>query len=127
MRADNTRHLARAARLRSEQTRQRVTEAIRRLDHDGHDITIVAISREAGVSRSYIYRHDDLRTEIERLRQHRPTARPLPSRLRATEESQRARAEALRAEIERLTEENRWLRQQAEALLGERRASPRQP
>ena len=128
MRADNTHHLAQAARLRSEQARERVTEAIRHLDHDGHDLTILAISRAAGVSRSYIYRHQDLRAEIARLRQNHPAAaRPLPSRLRATEASQQARTEALRAEIQRLTEENRWLRQQTETLLGERRVAPRQP
>lgn len=127
MRADNTAHLVRSARSRSEQARERAVEAIRLLDHDGHDVTVAAVSRAAGVSRSFIYRHHELRAEIDRLRQDRPGADPpLPSKLRASEESLRARTEACRAEIERLSEENRWLRQQAETLLGERRADPRQ-
>jgi chromosome segregation ATPase len=127
MRADNTAHLARSTRFRTEQARDRAVDAIRRLDHDGHDVSIAAVSRAAGVSRSFLYRHHELRAEIDRLRQTRPTAnRRLPSKLRASEDSQQARAEALRAEIERLTAENRWLRQQAETLLGERRAAPRE-
>jgi hypothetical protein len=56
---------------------------------------------------------------------HRSPHRPLPSAVRASNESRQARLDALRAEIARLTEENRWLRQQAETLLGERRAAPR--
>lgn len=125
MRADNTAHLALSTRLRSEQARDRTVEAIRRLDHDGHHVTVVAVSRVAGVSRSFIYRHDELRAEIGRLRETPPAAdHSLPSRLRASEASQHARADALRSEIARLSDENRWLRQQAEALLGQRRANP---
>ena len=125
MRVDNTAHLARSTRFRSEQARDRAVEAIRRLDHDGHHVTVAAVSRLAGVSRSFIYRHDELRSEIDRLGEALPAAgHPLPSRLRASVDSQHARADALRSEIARLSEENRWLRQQAEALLGQRRAAP---
>ncbi|HVA75847.1 MAG TPA: DUF6262 family protein [Acidimicrobiales bacterium] len=125
MRADNTSHLALSTRFRSEQARDRAIEAIRCLDRDGHHVTVAAVSRVAGVSRSFLYRHDDLRTEIAQLRDVPAAAdRPLPSRLRAGEDSRHARAEALRSEIARLTDENRWLRQQAETLLGERRAAP---
>ena len=129
MRADNTAHLAQAARARTDAARKRAIEAICRLNRDGHDITVGAVARTAQVSRSFLYRHHDLVAQIHRLRQNRSTrSKPrLPSGPRATNESQHARAEALRAEIERLTEENRWLRQQAETLLGERRATPHQP
>ena len=88
-------------------------------------MTVAAVSRLAGVSRSFIYRHDELRSEIDRLGEARSAAgHPLPSRLRASVDSQHARADALRSEIAGLSEENRWLRQQAEALLGQRRAAP---
>ena len=129
MPADNTAHLTRAARARTEAARKRAAAAIRRLDRDGHDITVGAVARTAGVSRSFLYHHSDLLAEIDRLRQTR-TARPaprLPSALRATDESRQAREDALRAELRRLTDENRWLREQAETLLGERRAAPLQP
>jgi Family of unknown function (DUF6262) len=88
-------------------------------------VTVAAVSRLAGVSRSFIYRHHQLRAEIDRLRETGPAAdHALPTRLRAREDSQHARADALRAEIARLSDENRWLRQQAETLLGQRRAAP---
>jgi hypothetical protein len=126
MRADNTAHLALSTRFRSEQARDRAIEAIRRLDHDGHHVTVAAVSRVAGVSRSFIYRHHELRAEIDRLRETPAAAgQRLPSQIRGSEDSQQARADALRSEIARLSEENRWLRQQAEALLGQRRAAPR--
>ncbi len=125
MRADNTAHLALSTRFRSEQARDRTIQAIRRLDRNGHHVSVAAVSRAAGVSRSFIYRHDDLRAEIDRLRQAPAGAsQRLPSQLRASDDSQHARDDALRSQIARLTDENRWLRQQAETLLGQRRAAP---
>jgi|ERR1700722_10319368 len=124
---DNSSHLAAAARRRSQQTADQARKAIRRLDRQGQAINIQAVAQAAGVSRSFIYRHQELRDEIDRLRPKHFTAEArLPVALRATEDSHQARTETLRAEIVRLTEENRWLRQQAETLLGERRAAPRQ-
>ena len=121
--------LTAARRLDSSRRRQRVLNALGQLGADGQEISVSAVARAAGVDRSFLYRHHDLVAQIHRLRQNRSTrSKPrLPSGLRATNESPHARAEALRAEIERLTEENRWLRQQAETLLGERRATPHQP
>jgi hypothetical protein len=129
MAPDNSAHLIASAQLRTKQARRRARQAIRHLDRVGDDITIQAVSKAAGVSRSFLYRQPGLRAEIERLRRNRPVAagRPLPSAMRATEESRRAQVEAIRVEIERLRQENRWLRQQAETLLGERRASPQPP
>lgn len=129
MRADNTAHLARAARARTEAARKRAAAAIRRLDRDGCDITVGAVAQTADVSRSFLYSHHDLLAEIDRLRQTQPTRSGphLPSALRSTDDSRQARDDTLRVEIRRLIDENRWLRQQAEALLGERRAAPRQP
>ena len=76
MRADNTRHVIQAAQHRAQQTRQRAVTALRRMDAAGQRITFDAVSREAGVSRSWLYAQDDLRAEIERLRQrHRPRPR----------------------------------------------------
>jgi hypothetical protein len=127
MPTDNSSHLADAARRRSQQTADQARKAIRRLDRQGQAITIAGVAQAAGVSRSFIYRHQDLRDEIDRLRQAQPVNADdrLPAALRSTDDSRQARIETLRAEIGRLSEENRWLRQQAETLLGERRAAPR--
>ena len=124
MRADNTAHLLAAARARSHAAQQRATDALRRLDKAGAPITFGAVAAEAGVSRSWLYRQPGLRAEIERLRPDNRHNQPLlPAALRATEESLHAQRQALQAEIDRLTEENRRLARQAELLLGERRES----
>ena len=75
MQADNSHHLIAAARRRSVATQRRAVAAVRRLDTAGTTITFDAVSREAGVSRSWLYNQPDLRAEIERLRQRQgPTA-----------------------------------------------------
>ena len=72
MRADNSRHVIQAARRRAQHTRQRAVAALRRMDTAGQRITFNAVSREARVSRSWLYAQEDLRAEIERLRDRHP-------------------------------------------------------
>ena len=76
MRADNSRHVIAAAHRRAEQTRQRAVTALRRMDGTGQRITFDAVSRAAGVSRSWLYAQQDLRAEIQRLRQRHPATPP---------------------------------------------------
>jgi hypothetical protein len=76
MPADNAHHVITAAHRRAEQTRQRAVAALRRMDATGQRITFDAVAREAGVSRSWLYAQDDLRAEIQRLRQRHPATPP---------------------------------------------------
>ena len=125
MRADNSHHVIQAAKLRAQQTRQRTVTALRRMDAAGEPITFDAVSREAGVSRSWLYAHEDLRTEIERLRQrHSATssAQVPPQRQRASDTSLLRRLEAATARIRQLEADNQQLRD-ASPDLGERRAA----
>ncbi|HZD15952.1 MAG TPA: hypothetical protein VE196_12690 [Pseudonocardiaceae bacterium] len=55
MRADNTHHLTEAARRRAQLTRRRAVAALHRMDTIGLAVTIDALAREAGVSRSWLY------------------------------------------------------------------------
>jgi hypothetical protein len=126
MRADNTRHVIAAAQRRAEQTRQRAVAALRRMDTSGQRITFDAVSREAGVSRSWLYAQDDLRTEIERLRERHPAppAAPVPpQRQRASGSSLLRRLEAATARIRQLEADNQQLRDALARALGERRAT----
>ena len=94
MRADNTHHLTEAARCRAQTTRRRAVAALRRMDTSGLPITIDALAREAGVSRSWIYSQPDLHAEIARLRDRaRPVARLVPDRQRASDASLLRRVE----------------------------------
>jgi Family of unknown function (DUF6262) len=125
MRADNSRHAIAAAHRRAEQTRQRAVTALRRMDAAGQTITFDAVSRAAGVSRSWLYAQQDLRAEIQRLRQRHPAAPPAqapPHRQRASDASLLRRLEAATARIRQLETDNQQLRDTLARALGERRA-----
>ena len=126
MRADNTRHLIRAARLRSDQTRERAVDSLRRLDRAGTPLTVEAVAREANVSRSWLYTQIDLRLEIERARgrQQRQVSAPLPPpRQRASDASLLRRLEAATDRIRRLEHDNAQLRQALTQSLGAQRTA----
>lgn len=109
-----------AARRRSQDTRQRATEALRCCDAAGEAVTFTGIAQAAGVSRSWLYRQLDLRAEIDRLRTSAKAT--VPSAQRASTDSLRRRLEATLDEIQRLKAENHQLRQQVAVRFGERRA-----
>jgi Family of unknown function (DUF6262) len=126
MRADNTHHVVQAAQRRAQQTRQRAVTALRRMDAAGQRITFDAVSREAGVSRSWLYAQEDLRAEIERLRQRHPAppaTQVPPQRQRASGTSLLRRLEAATARIRQLEADNHQLRDALARALGERRAA----
>jgi hypothetical protein len=126
MRADNSRHIVGAARRRAEQTRERALAALRRLDAAGTPVTFDAVAREGKVSRSWLYAQDDLRAEIERLRQRSgPSTAPaaVPDRQRASDASLLRRLEAATERIRRLDAENRQLRDALARALGGQRAA----
>jgi DNA-binding phage protein len=64
---DQVSPLLAAARQRHDDARRRAVAALRRLDSTGEPINFAAVAREAGVSRAWLYRQDDLRAETERL------------------------------------------------------------
>ena len=114
--------LAAAARQRSDQTRQRATQALQRLHATGQPITFAHVARTAGVSRSWLYRQPDLRADIDRLRRVATAqAVPVPSPERASADSLRQRLEAALDEITRLKADNHQLREHLAQHLGHRR------
>lgn len=127
MSTDNSAHLITAARRRSSDTAHRAHQALRRLDKDGTPVSYAAIAQAAGVSRSWLYRQPELRTEIDRLRTaNQPTDRtPTPTPHRATDQSWRRRTEALLDANRALREDNQKLRGQIAELLGRQRADSR--
>ncbi len=120
-RADNSEALLRAAADRRAATARRAREAIEELDREGAGVTFCAVARAAGVSRAWLYRDDDIRTTIERLRARGP-APSTPAAQRATLVSLRERLDATREEIARLRTENAELRERLARSLGANRA-----
>lgn len=125
-RADNSQHLLRATAARHHATLQRARAALDELDRTGQAITIAAVARAAGVSRSWLYGQPDLRSTIHRLRAvtdntTSSSSPPIPARQRATPASLRQRLDATRAQITRLRAENAALRDRLARSLGEQR------
>ncbi len=131
MRADNSQHLAAAARTRSRATLGRAVAALRRMDTAGLPASFDAVAKQAGVSRSWLYTQPDLRTEIERLRQRpRPDRRQatVPDRQRCSDASLQRRLETAQAQVRHLHDDNRRLRAAlAEALGNNRVVTARKP
>jgi uncharacterized protein DUF6262 len=125
MRADNTHHITAAARRRAEQTRQRAVTTLRRMDAAGQRINFDAVSREASVSRSWLYSQPDLRAEISRLRDrqgpHRTSTPSVPDRQRASDASLLRRLNSVTDRVRQLENENRQLRDALARALGQQR------
>src|SRR5712692_8957819 len=99
---------------------------------------IIAAAGHAGVSRSWLYAQDDIREQIQRLRDatRRSASAPIPASQRASDCSLMRRLEAAHAEQSRLLEERTRLREEnarlrrqiARALGDQRHTGPsRQP
>lgn len=116
--------LCRAAQARHAATLRRAEDALRTLARRGEPITFRRLAETAGVSRSWLYGQTDLRVEIERLRQPRPSGnRPLPPSQRATIDSLRQQLHAYREELARIRTENQILKDQLARQLGAARAA----
>jgi len=127
MAADNSIHLAAAARQRHENTRAKAITAIHELDQAGAILTFESVARHAGVSRSWIYTQTDLKEQIGRLRsQHRPeSSTPIPAQQRASDDSLRRRLEIANLRNRELADENQRLRRQLACALGHNRDNSR--
>lgn len=122
--ADNSAALTAATRHRTESTRRRARDTLRRFDRDGTPVTFAAVALTAGVCRSLLYRDPDLRAEIDRLRTRQslgPT-RP-PAAERTTDASLQQRLATALADNHTLRTDNQQLRDQIAVLLGEQRAA----
>lgn len=114
--------LSHAAAARHQRAVERAERALRDLDTESAQITFQAVAQRAGVSRQWLYTQPALRSEIERLRDRaRAEVRGLPARQRASEASLRQRLEALRAENQRLREENASLKTELAIAYGRQR------
>jgi uncharacterized protein DUF6262 len=123
MRADNSHHLAAAARRRSQAAQLRAVAALRHMDNAGTAVTFDSVARQAGVSRAWLYTQPEIRGEIERLRQRtNPTRGQVPDRQRASDASLRQRLETALTRTRDLENDNRRLRTALAEALGQNRS-----
>jgi hypothetical protein len=124
-RVDNSHYLHQAAVARHHGSVTRTREALQEFDRTGRTVTMAAVARAAGVSRSWLYSEPKLREAIAQLRasstaDHRSG---LPLSQRPTPESTQRCLDGTRQEITRLRAENAILREQLARSLGDARAN----
>jgi len=107
-------------RLDSHVKRGRVVAAVDARLAAGHELTIAAIARHAGVSRKFIYAHPDLRAQIEHraLQASARTTSVAVADGRVTVASLRADLANAKAHNHRLREQLRTLEQRLSQTLG---------
>jgi len=98
-----TNPLIAARRNDSDRRRRKVLNALDRLRTAGDEITVSAVARTAGVDRSCLYSHHDLRSQIVALAAE---PEPNPSGTRTSHRSLLADLANLRAHNERLRHHN---------------------
>lgn len=106
-----------AARRRdTTRRRQRVLSALDQLAAAGQEISVSAVARAAGVDRSFLYRHHDLRAQI-----HARSADPVgsPASTAASKQSLLADLANLREQNQRLRRQNTELTARLSEVLGE--------
>lgn len=114
--------LAAAAARKHEAALERAAGALRELDAAGEQVNFQTVARAAGVSRQWLYKQPQLRSEIERLRDTSPGRAPyLPAAQRASEASLRQRNRGLLEENARLRAENTRLKEELALAYGRRR------
>jgi uncharacterized coiled-coil protein SlyX len=116
-------------RLDSQLKHERVIATVDARLAAGHELSIAALARHAGVSRKFIYAHPDLRDRIEQ--RARQSAETGTSRAfadgRVTIASLRADAANAKAQNARLREQVRALEQRLSTMLGRQIASEIDP
>lgn len=111
--------LAAARRRDSTRRRQRVLNALDRLVGTGEEISVAAVARAAGVDRSFLYRHHDLRAQVlQRAAQAQPDI-SMPRTTQVSRQSLLADLANLRAHNERLRRQVTKLVRRLSEVLGE--------
>lgn len=114
--------LAEAAAGRTLAAEDRVRQALRSLDRDGHPISFAAVAQHARVSRAFLYNHPDFRAEIEELRgRHAAAPSRLPAAERSSDGSVRTRLRAALDDNQRLRREMTELREELALAHGRAR------
>lgn len=108
-----------AAQARHQAAVRRAEEGLRRLVKNGEPITFRSVARTGNVSLDFLYRDDELRTRISRLRdQQKPSARK-NNTADNNDAPTNSVVAALTAKLRQAREENGELRRQLSAAHGE--------
>jgi hypothetical protein len=115
----NIEGLKRSARLRREEATQRAAIALRRMEASDREINFRTVASEARVSAAWLYNHQELRSQIMRLRKSQTWESPAESeRVARRDLSTKSVIATLRLRIKKLEEKNRELTERLEHSYG---------
>jgi len=113
MSSSGTESLIAARRRDTARRRQRVLDALGQLAAAGQEISVSSVARKAGVDRSFLYRHHDLRAQVH-VRSAAPAASPA-----STAASKQSLLADLREQNQRLRRQNTDPTARLPEVLGE--------
>lgn len=113
--------LRRAAKRRSEDSRDRALQAIEAIERRGDSMSFAAVAERAGVSRQWLYTQSDFRERIETTRARQGDLRQVPGSPPTSEDSLRARLALALEDNKRLRDEVKLVKQELALALGEQR------
>lgn len=116
----NTDGLKLKAQEKSQKTRDKVDEAIKRLIRLKASINFNSVANEAGVSKPFLYQNKDIRERIETLRKQQEGVRSSKTIKRnMNDENKDALIEILRNKIKNLENENEQLKSELKKYKGQ--------
>ncbi|AVP37250.1 MULTISPECIES: DUF6262 family protein [Staphylococcus] len=114
----NTTEIVRLAKQKSQKTREKVDKAISKFSIEGKAINFNSIAKEAKVSKSWLYKEQDIRQRIESLRKRQITS-IIVSKSEKSSRSEGVLVKTLKTRVKELEEENKKLKNQIQKLYGE--------
>lgn len=114
----NTVEIVRLARQKSKRTRENVDKVISRLSLEGKTINFNTVAKEANVSKSWLYKEQDIRRRIESLRKLQKTSNVV-SKQKKSSRSEEILIKTLKTRVKELEEENIKIKNQIQKLYGE--------
>jgi len=117
--ADNTKGLKKYAQEKTKITLEKVDKAIRKLSLNGEKVNFNSISQESGVSKTFLYKNQEVRARIEDLRKKQVSKEMNRStKFDKTAKSKDIIIMAKDKKIRELEEENKKLKEQLEIIRG---------
>ena len=115
--AEPTKYLEKSWKKRTDDSRQKALKAIEELKRMDEPVNFSTVQKKSGVSKHYLYEHDDIRSLIESARsEEAERASAWHKKYDRTSKSKDVLINAKDKRIVKLEEENRQLRHELETL-----------
>ena len=112
-----SKYLEESWKRRTDESRQKAVKAIEELKKKNEPVNFSTVQKKSGVSKHYLYEHEDIRTMIESARsEEAERASAWHKKYDRTSKSKDVLIKAKDKRIAKLEEENRQLRQELDAL-----------